>query len=141
MGLRQALKKGVSWGFAPKRWTGASQVKENAKLCKDLLQNLTELGNTNHTAQNSEPHAMRHPKIQVTLICLYLLLTFCFLGYSLYLFCETQLYLAGCVAIGISILVLSYGVRELVAYAQHRLGKNKIGRRELLKFTLKGFRA
>lgn len=141
MGLYSTLKKGLSWGFAPKRWVGLEQVKANGKICSQLAKGLFAR-HYDSTASNAIAHSQFQPKKYklFVLISVYSLSAIGSVVYAGYLFFNKGFFLPGLVSLALMFLFISYGIRELIIYAQFKRGRNHFRFRELFKILLKGFR-
>lgn len=149
VGVRKALKKGLSWGFSPKKWIGVDHVRSQGKICKDLAKGLVS-DKKSFIEGLAARKAQQEPKLtpaeqkkrklaSLLLIVTYVILAMLALGYAWYLGMGKSLWLAGLVSVAIALLLLTYSLRELVLYAQLRLRRNRVQVKEVLKFVVKGF--
>lgn len=143
MGLRHALKKGLSWGFAPKRWIGLDYVKSNSQVCSSLAKDIIH-ASKKKPADNTEPQDLESTKsrkgIAIVLMAAYLILSVFFVWYAGYMFFNKNYVFSGFVTLGIAGLLITYLVRELLIYAQLQLKRNKLTLKELVKHAIKGFK-
>lgn len=129
MGIKSTLKKGISFGFQPKRWFGVEQVKANGKVCTDLAQGL--LAKHEKTSeqlqvaeklaaeiQNNPPALLMRKRLALVLMLLYLAAGFAAIGYAVFLWLVKSFILPGSVSFVLSFLLFSYSVREFMVYAQ-----------------------
>lgn len=150
MGIRSTIKKGISFGFQPRRWFGVEHVKANGKICVDLLNDLvSETKRSEATGLSSKTEAediQKNPKalkfrqrLALCLTCLYTLAAIGAVLYGLNLIVVKSFILSGCVCFILSFLFFIYSLREFMVYAQIRSGLVKRPLKALIKLALKGF--
>ena len=150
MGLRQVIKKGISFGFQPKRWIGLDQVKTNSKVCVDLVSDLISKEKFDERHQNdlrkerllgqqmSASELISRKRLALGMVLLYLVGGLGFIGYALYLGLNKSLWMPSCMSFLVSFLILTYALRELMVYGQIR-AKRRITLKELFRYLTKGF--
>lgn len=145
MGLRTVLKKGLSKGFEPKRWVGLEHVKSNGKLCVSLVNEYFSKGSNEEEKLEELPSSMssdeikKRKKIAFYLSLSYFVLSLSAVAYALYLWFSDSFILAGCMSNIIAFLLANYSLRELMLYAQIRLGVKRVSFKNLFSYLIKGF--
>lgn len=139
----KVIKKGLAMGFAPRRWLGSEQVSKQGKVCVELARELapdTEELLAKHRSKASMQSTCRRRSRSILILCLcYFWMGLGFISYSFFLWMIKGFFLAGVVSLMISLLLLSYFVREGMLYMQIRTKRNRITVKDFLKFLFKGF--
>ena len=140
MGLKKIVKKGISFGFQPKRWFGVDHVAANGKICTSLVADM--LIQDQKTAQpdlaadeefTKDPSALRaRQQLAIGLMGLYFISGLSGVGYTLYLWLAKGFFLPGSVSLVLSLVLFSYVLREFMVYGQIRCGGGRLPLKKLL---------
>lgn len=143
MGLRNVVKKGLAFGFQPKRWFGVDHITQNGKICTTLVTDILAEGQkaaqpdaeakAAAEALSKDPHALQaRQKLAVGLMAFYFISGCSGLGYTLYLWWVKAFFLPGSVSLVLSLVLFSYVLREFMVYGQIRCGGERLPLKRLL---------
>lgn len=149
MGIKKTVKKGITAGWSPTRWAGTDHLKENASVIKNLARSIfrrnkgEDAGRVESFEQALQRLGMSEQDLQKRMnnskiiVAFAGSLAFLVFLYMFYMFLHHSV-LSGIVCLVLTIVLLSYAVREhfnLFQMRQRRLGCTL---KEWFNYTVKG---
>lgn len=142
MGFKQVIKKGVSFGFQPKRWLGVDHVASHGKACMDLAKKLldTKVEPEVQAQQQAEAQALlqdqaalsSRARLAVALLTGYALAGTAGIAYAVFLVFIKFLLLPASVMLMVSLILFVYAVQEFMVYGQIRCGGQRLPLKTLI---------
>ena len=145
MAIRRLIKRGLSFGFQPRRWIGLDTIKSNGRVCSKLLSEYVsefsgKKDNSNLLIEELDKPSIQHrQRLAICFIILYLLLTVGFVVYAVYLWLGKSFIVPSLMSFLMAFLVLTYALREFMIYSHLRLNGRKIKLSSLFYYLFKGF--
>lgn len=148
MGVKKVIKKGLTFGFQPKRWIGFGQIKKDGKVCADLVNGFLakekspsqlkqEAEEDRQSSRMSDAELQSRKKLALGLVAFYLLLSFGLFCYMGYLWFSKSLILPGCMSFIVGLLVIVYALREFIIFGQIHFDRKRLSLTQLLRLLLK----
>lgn len=143
MGIRSAIKKGLSNGFQPKRWFGVEQFQKNTKYCQTLISSISpESTGKSTVTENSIPPSFsdkdkkNRSLLAIALLVIYLIAMTATLIYAVILTTQSRWFFSAFTLL-ITFLISTHALRELMTYAQLKFPESKVTLKNLYQHLRK----